>query len=121
MIRKVDDNEYQKWMKLYNSEYFTNKEIINIKSLFIQFDVLFFKRLNSINKNTGSVINFHGMEFKENVDNHINHLYILSKDTTISIDKKEDEWFLIDINDKKYLIDGFDSLISFIKEIILND
>ena len=120
MIKKVEDISYYKYMSLYHSQHFTNKEIVNIKSLLSTKWDISFHELVSISPN---MPNTWDRKFKEGGDNSINLISLVRyyPRKSMSIYKREDEWFLIKIKVYSldtiyYLIDGFDSLISFLKE-----
>ena len=131
MIKEIDDNEYKRLSKLYNTEYFTNNEIMRIKSLLhntfiIRNKAKKFDFTHSELDSSG----IHDRIFTEDGNNYINRIYI-SKDSNdrIILYKREDEWFLViyfknyygPLKKEFFLIDGFDSLIIFIKEKINND
>ena len=131
MIKEVNIAEFSKWMRLYNKEYFTNKEIMTIKSFAQE---LAYKRLG-LNDFRSNILfyevisnkdnEFQEVErrFKEEGDNKINRVSLNTKlYNLLIIYKREDGWFLSTFFiyssgiENRYLIDGFDSLISFIKE-----
>ena len=122
MIKKVDYDLFIKYKNMYNGEYFTNKEIMTIKSICKLETIHFFEMILS---------GTYDRKFTEGGDNHINRISINSGYTdkyypknSTSLYKREDEWFLVTYYKKfsdgiqdRYLIDGFDSLIKVIKEI----
>ena len=128
MIKKVEDISYYKYMSLYHSQHFTNKEIVNIKSLLSTKWDISFHELVSISPN---MPNTWDRKFKEGGDNSINLISLVRyyPRKSMSIYKREDEWFLViyfknyygPLKKEFFLIDGFDSLIIFIKEKINND
>ena len=67
MIKEIDDNEYKRLSKLYNTEYFTNVEIMSIKSILIP------SRLQYCEITSGNIFS---RKFKKESKNHINILIL---------------------------------------------
>ena len=101
---QISNDEYRKYFDSHRINYFDNKELVYINEKFKEYNV------RSSNK----------WHLKNHIiDSNTYTIFVYEKKRILSIDKLEDEWFLVCdiVNRNIYKCDQFEGLVNCIEKI----